>query len=139
LRDFDVTYEVGRSYHLTVGVIGNGGGMSNGVTMELSLYYRDGTNTPTVSATTVTNSAATFGGRTNLIDYSVHTPAVKAGDPWAGKKIGIRFVSTEFVYPYGYWDLDNVRLGWMTFKSLCSERSRAPMIRLNLPCAVSPG
>jgi hypothetical protein len=110
LHDFDLTYEVGRSYHMTVGVIGNGGGMSNGVTMELSLYYRDGTNTPTVRATTVVNSAAVFGGRTNFIDYSVHTPAVKATDPWAGKKLGIRFMSTEFVHPYGYWDLDNVRL-----------------------------
>jgi len=78
--------------------------------MELDLYYRDGTNTPTVGATTVTNSAVVFGGRTNFIDYSVHIPAVKASDPWVGKKVGVRFLSTEFVHPYGYWDLDNVRL-----------------------------
>ena len=63
LHDFDARFEVGKSYHLTVGVIGNGGGMSNGVTMELSLYYRDGTNLVTVGATTVTNSAAVFGAR----------------------------------------------------------------------------
>jgi hypothetical protein len=44
------------------------------------------------------------------MDYSVHTPAVKAGDPWVGKKVGVRFLSTEFLHPYGYWDLDNVRL-----------------------------
>jgi hypothetical protein len=110
LHDFDAKYEVGRSYHLTVGVIGNGGGMSNGVTMELSLYYKDGTNMVTVGATTVVNSDVVFGGRTNFIDYSVHIPAVKATDAWANKHIGIRFMSTEFVYPYGYWDLDNVRL-----------------------------
>jgi hypothetical protein len=45
------------------------------------------------------------------LDFAVTTPMVRAGDAWAGKNIGIQFLST--VSPElagGYWDLDNVRL-----------------------------
>jgi hypothetical protein len=111
-RAFDATFEPGKSYQLTVGVVGTGGGMQEGVTLELSLYHRDAaSNRVTVAATTITNTPAVFTTNTILVDFQVNVPVVKPEDPWAGKKIGIQFLST--VSPEmegGYWDLDNVRL-----------------------------
>jgi hypothetical protein len=111
-HDFNARFEVGKSYQLTVGVIGGGGGMSNGVTLALSLYYRDGaSNRVTVAATTVTNQPANFSNTTHFIDFQVQLPAVKAGDAWAGQHIGVQLLSTVgFDLASGYWDLDNVRL-----------------------------
>jgi hypothetical protein len=37
MHAFDAVYEVGRSYQLSVGVIGGGGGMLDGATLEISL------------------------------------------------------------------------------------------------------
>lgn len=109
---FDAQFEPGRSYRMTVGVIGGGGGMLEGATLEVSLYYRDAQGgMVTVATTTVAHSVALFPNRTHLVDLAVNTPVVRAGDPWAGKKIGVRLLST--VSPAlegGYWDLDHVRL-----------------------------
>lgn len=109
---FDVTFEAGKSYRLTVGIVAGGGGMLPETPLETSLYYRDAaSNKVIVAATIIPNSAVYFSNRTHLIDFTVTTPVVRAGDTWAGKNIGIQFLST--VNPElagGYWDLDNVRL-----------------------------
>jgi len=112
---FDATFEVGKSYTLTVGVIGGTNlaiPMQEGTTLELSLYYRDDLGDKhTAAATTITNSGAAFGLSRHFVDYHVHLPTVQSGDPWAGRHIGMQFLST--VSPElegGYWDLDNVRL-----------------------------
>ncbi|HVY70867.1 MAG TPA: hypothetical protein VHH73_13125, partial [Verrucomicrobiae bacterium] len=90
---------------------GGGAGMSNGVTLAISVYYRSGANLVTLASTTVTNSKTLFPTNTHLADFSVIVPAVKATDPWAGKSIGIQIASTVgFDLQGGYWDLDNVRL-----------------------------
>jgi hypothetical protein len=109
---FDVKFEVAKSYHLTVGVIGGGGNMPQGATLDLSLYYRDSASNPMpVAVTTVTNSTDIFSNTTHLIDFEVNVPTVHAGDPWAGQNIGIQFLSTvDTNLQGGYWDLDNVRL-----------------------------
>jgi hypothetical protein len=109
---FNAKFNVGSSYDLTVGLIGGGGGMTNGVTLDLSLYYRDSSsNMVTVATTTVTNSLQAFPTTTNFVDFQVHVPAVKAADAWAGQHIGIQLLSTaNFGNAGGYWDLDNVRL-----------------------------
>jgi hypothetical protein len=109
---FDATYEPGKSYQLTVGIVGTGGGMQEGVTLDLSLYYRDAaSNRIPVAVTTVTNTPDVFTSNTILVDFHVHVPVVKPGDAWAGKKIGIQFLSTvSLEMQGGYWDLDNVRL-----------------------------
>ncbi len=111
-HDLDVRFEVGRAYELTVGVLGGGGGMTNGVTLEISLYYRDAAGLPVaVAATTVTNELSLFANRTRFTDFSVRVPAVRAGDAWAGKNLGIQIAST--VQPDiagGYWDVEDVRL-----------------------------
>jgi len=109
---FDVRFEAGKSYQLTVGVIGMGGNMRDGVPLEIRLYYRDpGGNPVTVAATTVTNSAEVFGTRTRFVDFAVQAPEVRPGNAWAGKHIGIAFQSTvSLEMQGGFWDLDHVRL-----------------------------
>jgi hypothetical protein len=111
-HQFDATYRVGRTYNLTVGVIGSGGGMSIGATLELSLYYRDAaSNQVPVAVTTLTNSPDVFSNGTHLVDCHVNLPAVRETDPWAGQHIGIQLLSTVSTnLEGGYWDLDNVRL-----------------------------
>src|SRR5262245_12422222 len=60
-REFNAQFEAGRSYTLTVGVLGGGGGMSNGATFQIGLYYRDhASNRVTVASTTTTNSHHLF-------------------------------------------------------------------------------
>ncbi len=111
-HEFDATYEVGKSYQLTVGVIGTGGNMLEGVTLELSLFYRDAnSNRVPVATTILTNTPTVFSNNTHFVDCYVNVPVVQTGDAWAGKKIGIQFLSTvSFELQGGYWDLDHVRL-----------------------------
>ena len=111
-HEFDVTFAVGHSYHLTVGVIGSGGGMAEGATLELSLYYRDAaSNRISVGVTTLTNHPAVFSNNTHFVDCAVHVPSVKLTDAWAGQHLGIEFKSTVTTnLQGGYWDLDNLRL-----------------------------
>lgn len=109
---FDATFEAGKSYRLTVGVIGNGGGMMQGATLEIGLYYRDAaSNKVTVAATSITNTTSIFSNTTHLIDFEADVPMVKVGDDWAGQHIGIQMLSTvDTNLQGGYWDLDNVRI-----------------------------
>ena len=109
---FDARFEIDKSYALTVGVNGGGGGMSNGTTLQISLYYRDrSSNMVTVAATSITNNLENFPNHTHLTDYDVRVPTVRAGDAWAGQHIGILLLSTvDTNLQGGYWDLDNVRL-----------------------------
>jgi hypothetical protein len=128
---FDIRFEAGKSYRLTAGYVGRGGDMRDGVPLEMSLFYRDASsNIVTAAATVVLNNSQDWPDstlvitnndgstssfivpvRTNLVDYSVELPTVRPGDPWAGKHIGIRFLSTvSDEMKGGYWDIDNVRL-----------------------------
>lgn len=109
----DVRYEPNHSYRLTVGVIGGPGSqLVDGTTLQLELYYRDaGTNLITVASNVIVHSLATFTNHIQFQDFSVETRVVEAGDAWAGKHLGIRFLSTTtHDLLGGYWDLDNVRL-----------------------------
>jgi hypothetical protein len=111
-HQFNATFTPGKSYHLTVGVIGSGGGMLEGATLDLILYYRDAaTNQVPVAVTTLTNTPSLFSNTTHLVDCRVDVPPVKATDAWAGQHVGILFKSTVSTnLQGGYWDLDNVRL-----------------------------
>ena len=104
-------YQPGFAYQFTLGVFGKS--MIEGFSsMQLSLYYRDGANMVTVGTpTTITFSTSTFnpGGPFSLIDYTVTTPIVQAGDAWAGRNIGIK-IEALMGDGNGYWDMDNVRL-----------------------------
>ncbi len=109
---FNARFEAGKSYALTAAINGGGGGMSNGATMQISLYYRDlASNMVTVAATSITNSSELFSNHTHLIDFQAYVPTVKSGDAWAGRNIGIQLLSTvSSNLQGGYWDLDNIRL-----------------------------
>jgi hypothetical protein len=107
-RAFDVTYEVGLEYSLTVGVLG-GSGMTEGAGLRLSFYYRDAGNNPvTVAATDIAYSTAAFPTMTQLTDYTVTVPSVQATDPWAGQKMGLEIAATS--QGGTYWDVDNARV-----------------------------
>ena len=113
---FNATFDVGKSYTLTVGVIGGTNlsiPMQEGTRLELSLYYRDNaSNMVTVAATSITNSETLFPNGIHFIDFQVRVPTVKASDAWAGRHIGVQLLSSilDTNLAGGYWDLDNVRL-----------------------------
>jgi hypothetical protein len=111
----NATFNAGKAYTLTVGLIGGGGDMAVGSTLQLSLYYLDGSgDMVTVGAATVTNTPGNFPGDANFVDFAVQVPGVNASDPWAGQNIGIQLLATPDPYDPmqwgGYWDADNVRL-----------------------------
>jgi len=109
-QDLSAMFGVGNSYKFTLGLTG-GGGMPDGSSLLLGLYYRDGANAMVpVGMTSVTYSAAAFpNNTTHLYDYSVNVPSVLAGDAWAGKNIGVEVLLTGG-NGNGYWDADNARL-----------------------------
>ena len=111
-HDFNAAFEAGKSYRLAIGVIGGGGGMLPGASLEVSLYYRDAvSNIVIVAAVNITNSPVIFSNNTHLVDFNVDVPPVRPEQAWAGQNIGIRMLSTvSSNLEGGYWDLDNVRL-----------------------------
>lgn len=148
---FDAAFDVGRSYRLTVGVIGGGLGMFEGVPLEMALYYHDAnTNAITVASKTITYNLAQFPTRTSFTDVSLDVGTVLAEDDWAGKRMGISFTST--VTPEmegGHWDLDNVRLesfpaptmteAGMTTEGFKFTLESAPDTQFELLSATDPG
>jgi len=118
-QDLTATFEIGQSYHLTVGIFGGGGGMKDNVPIDIRLYYRDVENKKvTIGATTFTYYFDT-GYIKHFNDVQLAISQVTPNDPWAGRNIGVQLVST-LTFPDdldpvsgragGYWDLDNVRL-----------------------------
>jgi hypothetical protein len=108
-HDFNATFEVGKSYQLTVGLLGGRGGMMDGTTLMLGLYYGNSLSPVTVASASAIYSATAFPSSTHLVDYTVTVPTVQAGDAWAGQNIGIELINLSGTGA-GYWDLDNVRL-----------------------------
>lgn len=118
-QDLTEVYDVGKSYCLTAGIYGGGGGMKDTVPIEFRLYYRDASDVKITIAATEYAYDASGGYIKHFNDVRVMLPPVQAGDAWAGKAIGIQIVST-LVFPDdvdpetgrqgGYWDMDNVRL-----------------------------
>ena len=113
---FNHTFEIGKSYHLTTGILvggmESGGGILPGATLDMILYYRDAnSNRVTVAGNSITSSLSVFSNSTHLLDFSVNVATVRPDNPWAGQHIGILLLSTVSTnLEGGYWDLDNVRL-----------------------------
>lgn len=113
LHAFDARFRPGNYYQLTVGVfVGAAYPMSEGATLELSLYHRDALgNRVNIASTVVTNAPAVFTQDVqHLLDFRVNVPPVKNDDPWRGEHIGIAIMSSVFEVAGGYWVIDNVRL-----------------------------
>lgn len=117
-QELTATFEVGQSYHLTVGIFGGGGNMKDDVPIEIRLYYRDAENKKvTVGATTFTYDQDT-GYFHHFNDVQLDIPQVTSTNSWAGKNIGVQLVSTLILADLdpntgragGHWVLDNVRL-----------------------------
>lgn len=127
-------FRVGSVYQLTVGVIGGGGGMSNGAPLQLSLYYRDAqSNRVDVATQRISHSLALFPTLTHLIDLKVTTPEVKETDPWANQPLGIAVDSVVgFDLQGGYWDLDHVRLNELSPLRLESPKLTAEGISFTI-------
>lgn len=148
---FDARFEIGKSYQLTVGVVGGGGGMTNGSSLELALYYRDAaSNLVTVAKTDIVYSSTLFPTTAHLLDFTVEVPPVQAGTPWAGQHIGVLLRSTAGPgLTGGYWDLDNIRLvsalapalrapAWTNGQFSCLVESE-PGTRVEMLAALDPG
>lgn len=108
-------YQVGQAYHLTIGLVGLGGGMEEGVPFGIQLYYLDGSNKVIIDTKTVLHTPENFSSHTYAEQFTLDLAPVQASDAWAGKSIGIQLMSmSEFnnpnYQPGGYWDIDNVRL-----------------------------
>ncbi len=110
MNAFNETFEIGKSYQLTVGVLG-GETLPEGDILQLSLYYRDAAdNRVTIASTPIVYSTSLFTSKTNFLDFQVNLAEVQATDAWAGQHIGIEF-NALYGSSFGtYWDLDNVRL-----------------------------
>ena len=108
-QDLEATYEAGCDYWLTVGVCVSAlyAPMQDepADTLELAFYYVDGLDRVDIA---VEAASAAGLSSTELLDHSVHLPAVEPNDPWAGKPIGIAIRAAGEAG--GFWDLDNVRV-----------------------------
>ena len=110
---FNATFQPGKAYQLTVGLIGGGGNMPPGASIATALYYRDASsNMVFVAMTNIIHSTALFPTTTNFVDIPLGTSLVQASDAHANQHIGIAIFSTlmDTNYLGGYWDVDNVRL-----------------------------
>ncbi len=107
---FNATFDIGKSYTFTLGVIAGGGNMQPGAVLDLILYYRDGSNNIVpIADTPITFTTAAFPTTTDLIDYSVSTSVISGADAAAGQNIGVELLSSQGE-GFGYWDVDNARL-----------------------------
>lgn len=113
-QDLASSYVAGQDYHLTVGLVGLGGNMPEGVPFTLQLYYLDGANKVIVDTKTVLHSAALFPDHVTVHDFTLDVTAAEAQAAGAvGKQMGIQLiVNSDFTTDPqgGYWDVDNVRL-----------------------------
>jgi hypothetical protein len=105
-------FQAGHGYELSIGLIGLGGGMLEGVPLELSLYYRDFEQSRvTVLQTTVTNSKSLFEDRNHLVEFKLSLPSIESGAACANRPIGIGLRSTVTAdLQGGFWVVDRVRL-----------------------------
>ena len=115
LQDPNATYQTGKSYKLSVEVCPSvryhPSVPDPNNKLTLSLYYLNGANAVDIQTSPVPSTELTVNV---LKTFSVTMPDVQAGDPWAGKNIGIAILAEGL--PGGYWDLDNVRL--MEFQTI---------------------
>ncbi|HSU57034.1 MAG TPA: hypothetical protein VLT36_23530 [Candidatus Dormibacteraeota bacterium] len=112
LHAFGPVFDPGKTYHFALGIMGGGGGMLEGATLDLGFYYRDSaSNIVSITTVTVTNTISVFSNDTHFLDFRADL-SVRPQDPWAGKHIGLQILSSVSMdYTNGgYWDLDNVRL-----------------------------
>lgn len=101
-----VTYQVGKSYRLTIGVCGSANApLPQGSILILALHYLYVSAPADIVSVQIPAPPST--SRT-IEDFSVTIPTVQPGDLWAGRNIGIAIRGTGA--GGGFWDIDNIRL-----------------------------
>lgn len=113
-QELSSTYAAAQDYHLTVGLVGLGGNMPEGVPFSLQLYYLNAGSKVIIDTQTVLHTPTLFPDHVTVRDFTLDVTAAEVQAAGAvGKQIGIQFIvnSTFGVDPQGgYWDVDNVRL-----------------------------
>jgi len=108
-QDLTTLYRAGCAYRLTVGVAVSAlfppAAEAPADTLELALYYRDANGPVDIVRQVIPGSGQSS---TQLLDFSVTLPTVRADDPWADRPIGLAIRAAGAAG--GFWDLDNVRL-----------------------------
>jgi hypothetical protein len=78
----EAVYEVGKSYRLSLSVIGGGGAMPEGASFQISLYYRDDENNAiNISTLDLVHNLQVYPTTTHFVDHDLLMPRVKAIDP----------------------------------------------------------
>lgn len=109
-QSLSTTYQAGLSYELTVGIHpGLSGQPLPGDIFRIQLSYLNGSSLIPITSTAVIYDAGDFPDVSLFYDHRVSLPTVQPGDAWAGRQIGIEFIS-ETGFGTGTWDIDNVRL-----------------------------
>jgi hypothetical protein len=133
---FNVKLDPGKTYTLTAGFTSSGNEpLTNGASIQMALYFGDGPSNQTViAANNVFFDTKVFTNLDHLLDFQVTIPEVKASDPWAGKNVGIEFISTTFDPNLitGVWDLDNVRLTEKVATALAAPALTNGLVNLTL-------
>jgi hypothetical protein len=111
-QELPAKFEAGFSYRFTVGLTGSPNSpLTEGSSLDLTFYYRDAGGAIVPVFTRMVNyHAATMGGGTNLVDFSVQIPATATASAALGKSIGVLIKSTALENKGGVWDIDNARL-----------------------------
>lgn len=112
-----VRFEVGHAYEITAGFTAGKGGMKEGASLLFGVYYPGPNGEQNFVATeNVIYTAAAFPSGTTFVEMAVHVPAVKAGDAWAGQRLGVAIICSiqnqDLVG--GYFDVDAVQVNSMT-------------------------
>lgn len=109
-------YAAGESYRLTLDVLGGGGNMVDGATLEAGFIRWDAnTNRIWVASMVLTNGPALADPRTSMRTVSFTMPGLPAGDPAVGWRMGVQVLSTlPLALQGGYWDVDHVRVERLT-------------------------
>jgi len=111
-QELAAVYEVDAAYTFTIAV-GTSYMYPAGETeaLDVAFYYVAGNDEIIIASTTVTGAQVE---PTSLVDFSVSIPPVQAGDPWAGRPIGILVqpspTDPDDTIGEGFWNLDNARL-----------------------------
>ena len=108
-QDLKAVYRAGCDYQLTVAVGISArfppSAASPTDTIEIVLYHLDGNEPVDIVHQTVEPNVLSS---TQLQDFSVVLPTVRAEDTWAGKSIGVAVRAAGKAG--GFWDLDSIRL-----------------------------
>ncbi|HEV7401475.1 MAG TPA: PEP-CTERM sorting domain-containing protein [Chthoniobacteraceae bacterium] len=107
------TVSLGQQYKFTLALSASSQATADGEGVRIRIYYLDAASQKVYLADrqVLSNESRALnpGAITQLIDYSVTTAVIAAGNAAIGKAIGVELVGDSTAQG-GYWDFDNARL-----------------------------